>query len=82
MTLRRLSALAAVFALASAPMAMAQTPVREACKADIEKFCASEMAAKDRDAVRACMKANYDKLSPDCKTAIQASMSAMKPQGH
>jgi hypothetical protein len=41
-----------------------------ACKDDIQKFCASE--PKGQGKVRACLEGNKDKVSPDCKTALDA----------
>ena len=42
-----------------------------ACKDDIQKFCASE--PKGQGKVRACLQNNKDKVSPDCKTALDAA---------
>lgn len=38
------------------------------CKADVEKFCASEPRGQGK--VRTCLEANKDKVSPECKTAL------------
>ena len=45
-----------------------------ACKADIEKFCASVPRGKGQ--VRACLTENKDKLAPDCKTALEGAAPA------
>jgi len=42
-----------------------------ACKADIDKLCASEPRGHGR--IRACLDANKDKLAPECKTALEAA---------
>jgi Cysteine rich repeat len=42
-----------------------------ACKADIDKFCASEPRGQGK--IRACLESNKDKLAPECKTALSAS---------
>ena len=42
-----------------------------ACKADIEKFCASEPRGHGKK--RACLEANKDKLVPECKTALETA---------
>ena len=42
-----------------------------ACKADIDKFCASEPRGHGR--IRACLEANKDKLAPECKTALETA---------
>jgi len=42
-----------------------------ACKADIDKFCASEPRGHGKS--RACLEANKDKLAPECKTALEAA---------
>ena len=41
-----------------------------ACKADIDKLCASEPRGHGR--IRACLEANKDKLAPECRTALEA----------
>ena len=42
-----------------------------ACKADIDKFCASEPRGKGK--IKACLGSNKDKLAPDCKTALEGT---------
>ena len=42
-----------------------------ACKADIDKVCASEPRGQGR--IRACLEANKDKLAPECKTALETA---------
>jgi hypothetical protein len=63
----------AVFSAASLCAAVqAQSKGRlAACKDDIQKFCASE--PKGQGKVRACLQSNKDKVSPDCKAALDAA---------
>ena len=42
-----------------------------ACKGDADKLCASEPRGHGK--IRACLEANKDKLSPDCKTALETA---------
>lgn len=59
-------------AIMLATPAEAQTSVREACMADIQKFCSPELATFSRDKVRACLIRNIQKASPGCKEAAKA----------
>ena len=43
--------------------------IRRACEADIEQFCAADQKGRDR---RECLQSHMDKLSADCKAAIEA----------
>jgi hypothetical protein len=63
----------AVFAAASfSPVVQAQGKGRLAgCKDDIQKFCAS--VPKGKGNVRECLQTNKDKVSADCKTALDAA---------
>lgn len=49
--------------------------MRQACAADAQKFCGDKT---DRAERRTCMMANKDKLSADCKTAMEAAMKRMQ----
>jgi hypothetical protein len=82
----KLSTMAATAALMllSAGLAAAQGPgggngpgaaMRQACGADIQKYCGDKTERADR---RACMMANKDKFSPDCKTALDAMQKRMQ----
>jgi hypothetical protein len=54
------------------PAAQAQGKGRlAACKEAIQKLCASE--PKGQGKVKACLKSNKDKVSADCKTALDAN---------
>lgn len=63
----------AVFAAATIPVAAeAQNRGRlAACKDDIQKFCANE--PKGQGKIKACLQSNSDKVSPDCKAALDAA---------
>jgi hypothetical protein len=63
----------AVFAAASfSGAAQAQSKGRlAACKDDIQKFCASE--PKGQGKVKACLQSNSDKVSAECKSALDAA---------
>jgi Cysteine rich repeat len=63
----------AVFAAASfSAAAQAQSKGRlAACKDDVQKFCAS--VPKGHGQIRACLQSNADKVSPDCKTSLDAA---------
>jgi hypothetical protein len=45
--------------------------LRRVCRSDIEQFCASDQTGRDR---RMCLESHLDKLSADCKTAVEARM--------
>jgi len=73
-------AVSAFILLIAAGAAGAQTepqPARVACRSSALSLCRSEAMARDRDAVRACLIKNFDKLSPEC----QASMKAAQARG-
>jgi hypothetical protein len=71
MTLMRAFILALFAAASISAAAQAQGKGRlAACKDDIQKFCASE--PKGQGKVKACLESNKDKVSPDCKTALDA----------
>lgn len=55
-----------------------QGAVRDACKADIERFCASVQRGEER--VRKCLSENRNQLSEPCKQAI-ARTSERRRQG-
>jgi hypothetical protein len=78
--MKRQLAIAALAALATAPLAAHPeqdlTPVRQACKADIEKYCQGIHPGGGR--IRVCLKSNKDRLSEGCLTAIKARMEARR----
>lgn len=43
--------------------------IRRACETDIEQFCAADQSGRDR---RECLQSHMDKLSADCKAAMEA----------
>lgn len=66
---------AAMLSLQTMP-AVAQDNVREACMADIRKFCSAELMTFDREKVRACLRTNIKKTSPACRAAAKARRDA------
>lgn len=69
-----LSLLAAPVLLAT-PIA-AQQAVRTACWSDIERLCPAQLAERDRDAIRACLRSRIAEASNGCRTAIRAQVAA------
>ncbi len=71
--------IAATFLLSGA-VAFAQAPgpvhVREACRADIATLCQGIQPGEGR--IRACLRANRDRLSESCKSAIAARIQARR----
>ncbi len=77
-----LSRLALPLALAAAAgPALAQTTAapspRQACMSSVMTLCPTEAAARDRDAVRACLLKNLSKASPECQDAVKAAQAKM-----
>lgn len=54
----------------------AQEAVRTACWSDIQRLCPSQLARRDRDAVRACLRSRIADTSEGCRTAIRAQAAA------
>jgi hypothetical protein len=90
----RFIAAAAVLALAGPALAQ-ESPAQEsprpevreamqamhkACEADIKSLCADARASGDRRAVGQCLRQNADKVSPDCKAAMEKLRSLRHPQ--
>ena len=71
------SIIACVTLLIATPVE-AQTSVREACMADMKKFCSPELATFNRDKVRACLIRNIQKTSPECKEAAKAQRNRQR----
>ena len=57
----------------SPAMQEARAKVRDACTADMQSLCAS---ATDQPSRMQCMRANQDKVSEGCKSAMAALMAA------
>ena len=64
---------AAALAQGPAPMRAA---VREACRADVATFCKGIQPGGGR--IRVCLRANKDRLSEGCKSAIAAMIQARR----
>lgn len=72
MTMTVAAAALTLFAVGQASAQGPMAKVREACAADMQKFC-PDKTGKDR---HDCMMANKDKLSDSCKTAAAEAMKA------
>ncbi len=49
---------------------------RQACMSSAQSLCATEVAAHDHQAVKLCLFKNLDKVTPDCRDAINAAVAA------
>lgn len=69
-----------ILSILSVPALAADAPprgaVREACKADVEALCPGIQPGGGR--IKACLRANKDKLSEGCKSAIAAMLKARR----
>lgn len=66
--------------MASSPWAAAREQVRKVCAADLKTYC-SDLPEGGR--IGRCLRTNFDKLSPDCKTQLEqmrAQRRATRPQ--
>lgn len=64
----RTAVVAALLASSSAAFAQGAPEQRSACMGDAFRYCSSDIPNVSR--VTACMKANFSKLSPACKTVF------------
>ncbi len=64
------SAVAALSLMSGAATAQGAPSVKQACAADIEKFCPG---TTDRHALRKCMKSHKADVTPDCRSAMKAA---------
>jgi hypothetical protein len=46
--------------------------LKRTCRNDIEQYCTADQKGRDR---RECLQSHLDKLSADCKTAVQERMN-------
>ena len=75
----RFVATALILSTRTVPAFAADTPrgaAREACKVDVASLCSGVQPGGGR--IRECLKANRDKLSDGCKSAIAAAMQARR----
>lgn len=74
-----LAASAAGAQTAGAQTAGAQTAAppspRQACRSSAESLCPAEVKVRDRAGVRACLIKNFDKVTPECQTAMKAAQA-------
>lgn len=62
--------------LLTMPAAAQQGAVRAACMQDIQRLCPTQLANRDRDAIRACLRSRIAEASDGCRSAIRAQMQA------
>lgn len=75
--LRMLAVIVAVLVSSAAfAQGAGQGPVATACADDIKKMCADKEHGSG--AVRACLEANKDKVSADCKAALDSTGGGRK----
>lgn len=79
-TMHRRSLLIAISFVAAgslAPTVAAAGP--EICKADAKALCVTEVRARNREAAKACLVKNLDKVSAECRAAIRSQMKPPAP---
>jgi hypothetical protein len=64
--------------LCSVVLAQEQEHHLAACKADVEKFCSDQ--PKGQHKIRPCLESNKDKLSTECRTALDSSKNGKHQQ--
>jgi hypothetical protein len=74
--MRLIASLFIMIAAAGGAFAAEGPNLREACKADVASLCQGVQPGGGR--IKECLKANKDKLSDGCKTAIAAAIRARK----
>jgi hypothetical protein len=57
----------------STPTIKQRDDVRKACMSDVMRLCPREASARDRQGVRACLKANFSKTSQACQTSLRTA---------
>lgn len=65
----------------STPTTKQRDNVRKACMADVMRLCPREASARDREGVRACLKANFSKTSQTCQTSLRTAGADLETQG-
>ena len=65
----------------STPTTNQRDDVRKACMADVMRLCPREASARDRQGVRACLKANFSKTSQRCQTTLGNAAGERETQG-
>jgi hypothetical protein len=66
----------------STPTTKQRDDVRRACLADVMRLCPREASARDRQGVRACLKANFSKTSQACQTSLRTAGADRDAQGN
>ena len=65
----------------STPTTKQRDDVRKACMSDVMRLCPREASARDRQGVRACLKANFSKTSQACQTTLRNAAGERETQG-
>jgi len=63
------TAVVATLLASSSAFAQGTSEQRAACTGDVFRLCSAEIPSVSR--IITCMKANYSRLSPGCKAAVQ-----------
>jgi hypothetical protein len=63
------------------PTTKQRDDVRKACMADVMRLCPREASARDREGVRACLKANFSRTSQACQTSLRTAGADREAQG-
>jgi uncharacterized membrane protein YdfJ with MMPL/SSD domain len=58
----------------------AMQAMHKACEADMKSLCADAQSSGDRRAVGQCLRQNADKVSADCKAAMEKMRSLRRPE--
>jgi hypothetical protein len=74
MMIRAFLVSAAILGGCSSALAQSGTPdEQEACRPDVRKFCHTVKMADGNSAFLECLKANSEKLSKPCRTALESN---------
>jgi hypothetical protein len=74
MMIRAVLVSAAILGACSTALAQSGTPdEQEACRPDVRKFCHTVKMADGNAAFLECLKANREKLSKPCRTALESN---------
>jgi hypothetical protein len=64
------------------PTTKQRDDVRKACVSDVMRLCPREASARDRQGVRACLKANLSKASQACQTSLRTAGADRETQNN
>ena len=66
----------------STPTTKQRDDVRKACMSDVMRLCPREASARDRQGVRACLKAYLSKTTQACQTSLRTAGADRETQGN